>query len=233
MPADGVVAPIASFENAARNPPTRPLTARVSSTSRPPTRASNDDDARLHAIEHSIASRQKAGLHCNIQYLEAPRTVARRPQPPPALGPPICHHHHTTKKLNPQCIDLGRAIHTKQNSTFALIPQPSVTDLPAKVQSHHLAHASVCMTLARQASVNGRKSARLKDCSKVRPTIAASGFPPACLVEAASRDVSDRPVATFSTVLARVPTPACALSDLPVIYDVVVQDLARCLGVRM
>ena len=147
----------------------------------------------------------------------------------PTYLPPPPHHQQT----QPACTDLGKAIHTKQNSTFALIPQPRITDSPAKVQSHHLAHASVCMTLARQASVNGRKSARLKDCSKVRPTIAASGLPPACLVEAGSRGVGDRPVATFSTVLARVPTPACALSDLPVIYDVVVQDLARCLGVRM
>ena len=91
----------------------------------------------------------------------------------------------------------------------------------------------VCMTPATQAPVNGRKTALLKDCSKVRPTIAASGLPPACLVEAGSRGVGDRLVVAFSTVLARVPAPAASLSDHPVVYDVVLRDIAHCPGVKM
>lgn len=112
--------------------------------------------------------------------------------------------------------------------------EPRICSLGA--ESHHLAHASVYMTLARQASVNGRKSARLEDCSKVKPTIAAPCFPPACLVEAGSRGVGDRPVATFSTgARAGVHSRQSkgTLSEHTIIYDVVVRGLVRWFGVRM
>lgn len=115
--------------------------------------------------------------------------------------------------------------------------EPRICSLGA--ESHHLAHASVRMTLARQASVNGRKSARLKDCSKVRPTIAAPCFPPAYLVEAGSRGVGDRPVATFSTgaragVHSRQSNQSKGiLSEHTISYDVVVRGLVRWFGVRM
>lgn len=125
----------------------------------------------------------------------------------PTYSPPPQHHHQNA------CTDFGKALHTNRIQQWRRHSAAKYHGFTAKVQSHHLAHASVCMTLARQASVNGRKSARLKDCSKVRPTIAASCFPPACLVEAGSRGAGDRPVATFSTVLARVPTPASTPHD--------------------
>lgn len=113
--------------------------------------------------------------------------------------------------------------------------EPRICSLGA--ESQHLAHAFVYMTLARQASVNGRKSARLKDCSKVRPTIAAPCFPPACLVEAGSRGVGDRPVATFSTgaragVHSRQ-SKGTTLSEHTITYDVVFRGLVRWFGVRM
>ena len=160
MPADGVVAPIASFENAARNPLSRPLTARLVHQSTP-TRANNhDDDAGVQPVEHSID--HLSILHCNTYLrIEAPWKVAQRPKPPPALGPLIRHHGDHTTKI---CTDLKKALHIMHKLNIRRMQfrsqEPRICSLGAK--SHHLAHTSVYMTLARQASVNGRKSARLK-----------------------------------------------------------------------
>ena len=162
----GVVAPIASFENVARNPPRHSAAVHFATPTRPP-----NDDARLQPaaslapfIEHSIV--------CTATSLEALWKVAQHAQPRPALGPPTRHHRIEIKSHA-----LTRESPLHELSVAAIRSQESRAEGESEARSRLCLHDSCNTSFRQRPKVLPAKRGK-DERSKVRPTIAATSSRP-------------------------------------------------------